>query len=245
LVHLAELHLAAGDWAAASPYLEEAIQRAVKARPEIQRLLVERDLLEGQAAAALARLTPLCAGVERGEQPHPKLAALRAWAHVELGEMGQAAAIVAPAITHARVEGDRLTLVDALRVQAMVAMRQRHWAEAASALEEALALARGMPYPYAEARLLHVYGEMHVAKGESAQAREQLEAALAIFRRLGARKAVERVEQALYALQSAPTSDLSVHVLPHLEEGQGIDVGGSTARCRSHTDQRRVCPRRI
>jgi ATP/maltotriose-dependent transcriptional regulator MalT len=244
-VHLAELHLAAGDWAAASPYLEEAIQRAAKARPEIQRLLAERDLGEGQAAAALARLTPLFDGVERGEQPHPKLMALLAWVHLELGDVGLAADMVAQAIAHARAGSDRLTLVDALRVQAMVATRQERWDEAERSVQDALSVARGMPYPYAEARLLHVYGEMHVAKGESAQAREQLEAALAIFRRLGARKAVERVEQALYALQSAPTSDLSVQVLPHLEEGQGIDVGGSTARCLSHTDQRRVCPRRI
>ena len=42
-----------------------------------------------------------------------------------------------------------------------------------------------------------VYGEMHVRKGEPEAARERLEAALAIFRRLGARKDAERVEQAL------------------------------------------------
>jgi hypothetical protein len=59
-----------------------------------------------------------------------------------------------------------------------------------------------MPYPYAEARLLHVYGEMHVAKGEPGPAREWLETALAIFRRLGARKDAEQVEQALTALLS-------------------------------------------
>ena len=57
-----------------------------------------------------------------------------------------------------------------------------------------------MPYPYAEGRLLHAYGQMHVAKGEPGPARERLEAALAIFRRLGARKDAERVEQDLAAL---------------------------------------------
>jgi hypothetical protein len=54
-----------------------------------------------------------------------------------------------------------------------------------------------MPYAYAEGRLLHVYGRMHVAKGEPGPARQRLEAALALFRRLGARLDVERVERAL------------------------------------------------
>jgi hypothetical protein len=58
-----------------------------------------------------------------------------------------------------------------------------------------------MPYPYGEARLLHVYGQMHVAKGEPGPARQRLEAALAIFRRLGARKDAERVEGTLTALR--------------------------------------------
>ena len=62
------------------------------------------------------------------------------------------------------------------------------------------ALARGMPYPYAEARLLHVYGLLHAEQGEPEPARERQEAALAIFRRLGARKDIERVEQDIAAL---------------------------------------------
>src|SRR5207244_13627169 len=94
----------------------------------------------------------------------------------------------------------RLTLVDALRVQAMVAMRQCHWQEAEKALEESLSLAHSMPYLYAEARLLHVYGQMHAQKGEVEPARERLKGALAIFQRLGARKDVERVEQAITSL---------------------------------------------
>jgi hypothetical protein len=40
-------------------------------------------------------------------------------------------------------------------------------------------------------------GAMHVQKGEPEPARERLEAALAIFRRLGARKDAEWVEQAI------------------------------------------------
>jgi hypothetical protein len=57
-----------------------------------------------------------------------------------------------------------------------------------------------MPYPYAEARLLQVYGSLRVERGEPEQARERLEAELAIFRRRGARKDIERTEHLLAAL---------------------------------------------
>ena len=76
-----------------------------------------------------------------------------------------------------------------------------HWQEAARALEEGLELTLRMPYPYAEARLLQVYGLMHAAMGERGPARERLEEALAIFRRLGAHKDVKRVEQVVTDLQ--------------------------------------------
>jgi hypothetical protein len=48
-----------------------------------------------------------------------------------------------------------------------------------------------------------VYGELHLQRGEPHLARERLEAAQAIFRRLGARKDAERVEQALADLPQA------------------------------------------
>ena len=99
-----------------------------------------------------------------------------------------------------RPENARTYLVDALRVQALVATRQRQWEEAECALGEGLAMARSIHYPYAEGRLLHVYGQMHAQKGEPGPARERLEAALAIFRRLGARKDAERAKQAIVDL---------------------------------------------
>ena len=53
---------------------------------------------------------------------------------------------------------------------------------------------------------------MHTQKGEPELARERLEVARAILRRLGARKDAERVEQALSTLQSAPPHDAAVQV---------------------------------
>jgi hypothetical protein len=57
-----------------------------------------------------------------------------------------------------------------------------------------------MPYPYAEARLLQVSSRVHAERGEPEPARERLEEALAILRRLGARKDIERTEQLLATL---------------------------------------------
>jgi hypothetical protein len=54
-----------------------------------------------------------------------------------------------------------------------------------------------MPYPYAEARLLHLSGRLQAQVGKPEAAQQQLMAALAIFQRLGARKAIEQVEQDL------------------------------------------------
>jgi tetratricopeptide (TPR) repeat protein len=124
-----------------------------------------------------------------------------AWAYLELGDVAAAEDAVSQAVTQARAASFRLALVDALRVQARVAARQGRWEEAERTLEEGLALVRSMRYPYAEAGLLHAYGLMHVQKGEREPALGWLEAALAIFQRLGARKEAERTEHAIRALQ--------------------------------------------
>jgi hypothetical protein len=68
---------------------------------------------------------------------------------------------------------------------------------ARSAFEEALSLCHAMPYPYAEARVLYEYGRAHALQGEEEPARQRLEEALAISRRLGERPYVERTKQAL------------------------------------------------
>jgi hypothetical protein len=57
-----------------------------------------------------------------------------------------------------------------------------------------------MPYPYAEARLLHIYGLLHRQRGDLEAARQWLGAALAIFRQLGAHKDAELTEQLLTML---------------------------------------------
>jgi hypothetical protein len=59
-----------------------------------------------------------------------------------------------------------------------------------------------MPYPYAEARLLHLSARLAIQMGQSAAGQERLAGALAIFQRLGARKDLERVEQDLVTVHA-------------------------------------------
>jgi tetratricopeptide (TPR) repeat protein len=155
-------------------------------------MLSERDLVAGRAGAAYARLAPLVDGPRRAIWA---ISSLLAWAQLELGEIEQATALAEDTIVMARSTPSRLTLVDALRVQAMIQARQGRWEEAAAALDEALPLARAMPCPYAELKALWVYGQLESARGNPGAARERYEQALAICDRLGEGLYRPRIEQ--------------------------------------------------
>ncbi len=220
LLDLGRLCLAEGAWDEAARHLDEGIAMAgrsgdLQALRSGQSVLAERDLLAGRPEAARARLAALLDRSGLEEQDVTFLLPLLAWAHLELGDVATAEEVVTQATRRARAARNCVALVDALHVQALVAIRQgcrldrdgpsaiggpSPWDEAERALEEGLALTRRMPYPYGEARLLHAYGAMYACKGEPGAARERLKVALAIFRRLGACKHAERVEQAIAGL---------------------------------------------
>ncbi|MGO8950026.1 MAG: ATP-binding protein [Ktedonobacterales bacterium] len=159
--------------------------------------LAEADLVHQDAATALARLGPWLDRTSPYEQAFTGLIPLIAWACLQLGEDERAADVLAECLAHARERHYQLQLADALRIEAILALRQSRWEDAKAALDEALVLARSMPYPYAEAKALYVYGDLHAARGNLERAREQYAAALAILDRLGERLYAEQVEQAL------------------------------------------------
>jgi tetratricopeptide (TPR) repeat protein len=202
LLHLGLLCLVEGMWDDAVEYLEEGNRVAgadLEARRLAQGMLAERDLLAGEPGAARDRILPLLDQPGLQEWTVTGLLPVLAWAQLELGEVEEAALVIGQAVVRARAQHMRIALVDALRVRAMVALRRGEPEEAARSLDEGLTLARCMPYPYAEARLLQVYGREQTQPGNRSSGRERLEAALAIFQRLGARKDVERTEQWLAA----------------------------------------------
>jgi tetratricopeptide (TPR) repeat protein len=199
-VFLGECYLAAGEWDQASRYLHEVVARSTWVHGRFlhaQGLLAELDLYHGRPEAARDRLLPLHAAENAFAT---WMRTQLAWAYLDLGEVGRAAELVSRAIAQARSEKHLIRLVDALRIQAMALARQGQVDQAAAALDEGLTLAPAMPYPYGEARLLHVYGLLHKQRGEPELARTRLEAAQAIFQRLGARKDIEQTEALLATL---------------------------------------------
>jgi len=208
LFYLGYLCIGEGSWDEATCYLDESIGVATE-MGDLQVLRWARagrawcDILGGRPAPARDNLTALLDSSGQEGQGVSWVLLSLAWAYLDLGEAALAAETAAQAVAHARVERDNLSLVDALWIQAMVATRQARWTDAAQTLEEALALARPMPYRYAEGRLLHIDGLLRLDQEEPRLARERLEAALAIFRRLGARQDIERVERVLVEVDTA------------------------------------------
>jgi hypothetical protein len=120
-------------------------------------------------------------------------------AQLELGEVREARRLALQVVRYARTKGELGLLGIALLVHAMVATRRGCWQEAERALEEGLAIGWRWSSEAGDggAPFLEAYGQWHAAKGEPERAREKQESALAMFRRLGARRDIERVEQLL------------------------------------------------
>jgi predicted negative regulator of RcsB-dependent stress response len=84
----------------------------------------------------------------------------------------------------------------------MLAARQARWDASEMNLDQALALAREIGYPYAEGRVLQTYGELYVKTGDRERARQRFQEALAIFQRVGAKADVEHTSRMLLQLDS-------------------------------------------
>jgi tetratricopeptide (TPR) repeat protein len=198
-----------GDWETASLSLEECVEMAEQSGNlfhlrSAHALLAEREVLTGHPEEACARLGPLVEGsmevegLTITEAVRPTLI----WAHVELGDLDRANEMLECHMVRVKQVGHLPALTVDLWLHAEIATRRADWEEAKSALDKGLTLARHMLYPRLEGRLLTLYGQMHIEKRELRLARELLEDALAVFRRLGAKKDVERTEQVLEKLDA-------------------------------------------
>jgi tetratricopeptide (TPR) repeat protein len=202
---LGRIELAEGRAREAEQHLERALAYAqqfddLRAQRGLQLLLAERDLLAGRAAMAHARLVPLLdqePGKEEAEAV--PLLPLVALAELEMGTEDRAASTVEESVRRATRQAPR-ALADALRVRALLAIKRGGWQAAQDALEETLSRTRAMPYPWAEAKALFVFGQLHAAQGEPERAREQYTAALSICARLGEGLYRPHIEGALAAL---------------------------------------------
>jgi predicted ATPase/DNA-binding XRE family transcriptional regulator len=162
-----------------------------------QAALAEHDLVAGQAAMARDRLAPLLLDHHDQEEFDVTLGLpLLAWAHLEMGAVTDARRMVEQAVARAERINLRLALLNAWRVQALVALRQHRWHVATATLEQGLAVCRALPVPYAEAKALAVLGQLHQARGAPEPAHACYTDALAILDQLGERLYAESIARA-------------------------------------------------
>jgi len=180
---LACLALSQGRLDEAMRYNEAALDAATR-KQDAQSLryihitLAEYELLDGRPEAARARLLPLLDAPGEEKASGIKLLPLLAWAHLEIGDVAESQAVLEHCLHRATQAQQRVILIDTWRVAAMIATRQEQWQAAHTAVEDALALARSMRYPYAEAKSLYASGLAHLHAGDRAAAGDQLGAAL-------------------------------------------------------------------
>jgi transcriptional regulator with XRE-family HTH domain/tetratricopeptide (TPR) repeat protein len=179
-----------------------------------QTALAEWEILAGRPAAAGARLEPLLDRPGQQEGLVTYLLPYLAWADGVSDRPDHARAYIAACQARARTEHIHLALVDALRVEALLALeagnaQKEQMAGATRALEESLALCRAMPYPYAEAKALYVFGLVERARGGAAAiaaARDRWRDALRLLGALGERLYAERIQAALDELPEEPSA---------------------------------------
>jgi tetratricopeptide (TPR) repeat protein len=161
----------------------------------VRGLLAELDLLRGEPEVARSRLEVMRRIPGREAHDALYLAPTLAQAYLRMGELERAGSLLADALEQIRALGHRIALVEVLIVQAAVLIRRQRWDDAEDSIVEGLELARGMPYPFAEARLLEEHGALLAATGRfSGPARKQ---AAAIYNRLGARIDSERIRSSV------------------------------------------------
>jgi tetratricopeptide (TPR) repeat protein len=134
------------------------------------------EVLQGRPTQAMARLQPRVS--EMRWQYEVVLLSVLAETYADIGDPAEAEKVVDLAQTRARLMHNRVDGLKASRVRAKILAMLGRREAATAALDEALSLARSMPYPYAEARLSYEFGILHLRERAPARARERLRAAL-------------------------------------------------------------------
>jgi hypothetical protein len=109
------------------------------------------DVLQGRPTEAIARLQPRVS--EMRWQYEVVLLSILAEAYADTGDPAEAEKVVDLAQTRARLMHSLVHGLEAQRVRAKILAMLGSRKAATATLDEAMSLARSMPYPYAEARL--------------------------------------------------------------------------------------------
>ncbi|MGH2449357.1 MAG: AAA family ATPase [Chloroflexota bacterium] len=185
-----------GDWENGRRSLDEALSLALEFEDrqaiELSQItLAEMDIGESRCEAAIERLQSLEGDSQSG--CHVPIAATLAWAKLELGEPADALALAEDGVETARSQGALLDLADALRINGMILVCLDRIDDARAAFSEGLDLAVSSGYLYAEGRTREQIGLLETESNPDNSA-AALQEALALYRRLGASKDIERLE---------------------------------------------------
>src|SRR5690606_37962197 len=121
-------------------------------------------LRDDRPAEAIARLGP---ALERSDAVgRPRVPWGPAWALLGLGALTRPAEASDAAREQARTSRSRATLPTLLLAEARLAVCERRWDDAVAALEQGVAIAQEIEFPYDEALLLQEHGRMLAARGE-------------------------------------------------------------------------------
>jgi tetratricopeptide (TPR) repeat protein len=208
LSSLGHLTVCEGDWDAGEELLQEAgkvVQETDVRDSNLMQhqFLANLDLLRGHPQKAVQRLTPLLERSSDEEMWSTPLVPLLACAYLGLGDIDRAEMFVRDSLRRAERDSNRLDLVQGLFALAGVREKEGRADEARAALQDALRHARDMSFPAAQAEALFRLGSLELECGDSGAARTSLTSAREIWERLGARKDLERVDEALQGSRSA------------------------------------------
>jgi adenylate cyclase len=193
---LGRIELAEGHLDAARSRSEEALRIAepeqnMDVLPSASAVLVEALRLSGLREGLLERLAPYASTRNLSVTfMLPVMARL----YLEAGNMERADAVLTAAAPVTKTLS-RLAHVDILLAQAELFLTQERFDEAEGALNEALSLAWEMEFPYGEAGALSQSASLLARQGNAEQAGIRYQAAIDIFRRLGAVLDVRRLEE--------------------------------------------------
>lgn len=165
-------------------------------------------LSEGDARGAHERLDPFAAAALAEGIGEPALCRFlpdEIEALTRLGDLAAAEALLAPFEARSTQLGRGWGIAAASRCRGLLLAARGDLAGGESALAAGLDLHRRLPLPFEEARTLLVAGEIHRRQRHKRQALTFLQAALAIFERLGAPRWHRRVSEELVRVGTRAT----------------------------------------
>jgi adenylate cyclase len=166
--------------------------------------LAEVFLAQGDPEAAREQLAKVMAGADGIEAV---VLAAMALVELQLDNVDEADRLSAAAL-----EGSanvmRLSDPEAMRVRGLVLARLGRTTEAGEMLHAGLRLARKMPQPYIEARILRDLATLEGAgsRADSSTSRDHLTASLEIFTRIGAHRDAAQVRELLETADAVPST---------------------------------------